>query len=372
MACNDHATCLISFTFTFICTNFIAAAAATMRQIVFQSRDQIVVKETDDPVPTANQVLISVEAAGVNFADILARRGLYPDAPAFPCVVGYEIAGRVIALGEGVDPSWQDAEVVGITRFGGYSEKVAVPIEQLCRKPASISFEEAASIPVAYMTAWMLLIIQGGLRKNDTVLIQNAGSGVGLAAIDIARHVGARSIGTASEHKHQFLTEQRGLDHAIDYRESTWPVRVKELTDNRGVDLVIDPLGPVSWKQSYELLALGGRLGIYGASEIAEHGLAWIWALMRFVLRMPSYKPLPLMDSCRGVYGTNLLRMFNEPHRASDWLSTVVQGVDEGWVRPHVDRTFTFDEAQEAQTYIEERKSTGKVILVPGPVRQQE
>ncbi|KAI8057753.1 alcohol dehydrogenase zinc-binding domain protein [Syncephalis plumigaleata] len=342
-----------------------------MRQIVFPKSNQITIKEVADPTPSANEVLVAVEAAGINFADILAWKGLYPDAPAFPCVVGYEVAGRVIALGDNVDSSWKDAEIVALTRFGGYSEKVVVPVGQLCRKPASLSFVEAASIPVAYLTAWMLLMVQGGLRENDTVLIQNAGSGVGLAAIDIARHVGARSIGTASEHKHSFLTEQRGLDHAVNYRESNWTDKVREITGNRGVDLVIDPLGPSSWTESYELLALGGRLGVYGASEIVDSRFGWIVGLARILFRMPSYKPIPLMNNCRGVFGTNLLRMFKEPDRVLDWLKIIMQGVEETWVRPHVDRCFTFDEVDQAYKYIEERRNIGKLILVPGPASSQ-
>ncbi|RKP27371.1 alcohol dehydrogenase zinc-binding domain protein [Syncephalis pseudoplumigaleata] len=337
-----------------------------MRQIVFTGRNKVSVKDAEDPTPAAGEVLIAVEAAGVNFADILARKGLYPDAPSFPCVVGYEVAGRVVALGENVDASWKDADVVALTRFGGYTEKLTVPLTQLCRKPDRLTYAEAASIPVAYLTAWMLLVEQGGLRKEHTVLIQNAGSGVGLAAIDIVRHVGARAIGTASEHKHDFLTGERGLDHAVNYREDNWPDRVRELTDNRGVDLAIDPLGPSSWTRSFSLLRLGGRLGMYGASEIVADNYGWIMGLVRFMFRMPTFKPLALMDKCCGVYGTNLLRMFAEPERAHDWLLTIMQGVDEGWVRPHHDRTFTFEEAEAAHMYIEERRSIGKVILVPG------
>ena len=140
----------------------------------------------DPPAPGEAQV--EVVAAGTNFADILARQGLYPDAP--PLVVGYEVSGTVRAVGTGVEESLVGQDVLALTRFGGYSSALNVPAAQVFAKPGVLSHAEAASIPVAYLTAWQLLVVQGGLREGDTVLIQNAGSGVGLAALDIARHVG--------------------------------------------------------------------------------------------------------------------------------------------------------------------------------------
>jgi NADPH:quinone reductase-like Zn-dependent oxidoreductase len=298
----------------------------------------------------------------------LASQGLYPDAPPYPFVAGYEAAGKVIALGEGVDASWQDADVVVLTRFGAYSEQVSVPINQVLRMPKQLTYEEAATIPVAYLTAWMLLVVQGGLRAGETVLIHNAGSGVGLAAIDIARHLGAGMIiGTASASKHEFLTQTRHLTHAVDYRQPDWPERVREIVGERGVDLIIDPLGSDSWRKSYELLGLGGRLGMYGVSEMVRSGwFGWLWGVLKFFLRMPSYTPIPLMNQCRGVFGTNVLRMFADIPRAYSWATTILHGVEEGWVKPHVDRTFTFEQVEEAYQYILSRQSRGRVVLVPG------
>ncbi|RKP08837.1 alcohol dehydrogenase zinc-binding domain protein [Thamnocephalis sphaerospora] len=333
-----------------------------MRQIFHVSRNTRAIRESPDPSPAAGEVLIEVKAAS---------KGLYPDAPSFPFVVGYEAAGRVSAVGDGVDRTWLGADVVALVKFGAYSELITAPVGQIARMPSELSYEMAASMCVAYLTAWMLIAVQGGLHEGDTLLIQNAGSGVGLAAIDIAHHLGAGTIiGTASERKHQFLIE-RGLQHPIDYRKPNWTEDVKKITGKRGVDLIIDPLGPDSWKQSSSLLGLGGRLGVYGASEISASSWGWIIGAIRFFLRMPTYRPLPLMDQCHGVFGTNLLRMFADVPRIHDWLVKLLKGVEEGWVHPHVDRVFGFDQVDEAYAYIESRQSIGRVVLVPNRAKDE-
>ena len=153
--------------------------------------DKLQLRESPDPHPARGEIRIRVKASGVNFADILARQGLYPDAPKLPCVIGYEVSGTVDATGSGVDPSWIGRDVFALTRFGGYSDVVIVAEKQAFAKPASLSHEQAAAILVNYLTAWQLLVVMGALKPEETVLVHNAGGGVGLAAIDIARHLGA-------------------------------------------------------------------------------------------------------------------------------------------------------------------------------------
>src|SRR5437762_5738143 len=207
------------------------------------------VEERPDPQPKSGQVLVRVKAAGLNFADILARQGLYPDGPPKPCVMGYEVSGIVEAVGDGVDQTLIGKPVIAMTKFKGQAELVAVPAAQAFEKPEQLSFEQAAAIPVNYLTAWALIVTMGGLKKDEAVLIHNAGGGVGLAALDIAKHIGARTFGTASTGKHEFL-HARGLDHSIDYRNQDWLPMLNDLTKGRGVELVIDPLGGASWKKT--------------------------------------------------------------------------------------------------------------------------
>lgn len=338
-----------------------------MRQVVTTRNggvEVLRVEETPDPHPGVGEVVLDVRAAGLNFADILARQGLYPDGPPKPCVMGYEVAGVVKEVGENVDSSLVGASVIAMTRFGGQSEKVVVQETQLFEKPDSLTFEQAAAIPVNYLTAYALLVAMGGLRKGEAVLIHNAGGGVGLAALDIAKHIGAVTYGTASPSKHHFL-RQRGLDHPIDYRTEDWFPVLKKLTGGRGVELVIDPIGGSHWKKSYRALRHTGRLGMFGVSVASADGLKGKFKLLKAAVQMPRFHPLGLLNKNRGVFGLNLGHMWHEPEKVAGWVRALMEGVQEGWIRPHVDRAFPFEQAADAHSYLEARKNIGKVVLIP-------
>jgi NADPH:quinone reductase-like Zn-dependent oxidoreductase len=324
--------------------------------------EMLQLRESSDPSPAAGEIRIRVKASGVNFADILARRGLYPDSPRIPCVVGYEVSGTADTVGSGVDQSWVGRDVFALTRFGGYSDVVVVPEKQLFAKPASLSHEQAAAIPVNYLTAWQLLIVMGSLKREETVLVHNVGGGVGLAAIDIALHIGAKVYGTASGGKHAFL-KQRGVDEAIDYRTKDWAVELHRLTNGKGVALITDPLGGNHWRKSYKALRSTGRLGMFGVSVATTSKLFGPLRLLPVALGMPFFHPLSLMSSNKSAFGVNLGHMWHESDMISSWMEILLKGVADGWVRPHVDKSFPLAQVGEAQTYIEERKNTGKVVL---------
>lgn len=322
----------------------------------------IEVRDYPDPVPGPDEISIKVSAAGVNFADILARRGLYPDAPKPPVVVGYEVAGTILKTGKNVSRK-PGERVLALTRFHGYSEIVVVKDDQVFRVPDNLTLSQAAAIPVNYLTAWQLSEM-GGLGKDDVLLVHNAGGGVGLAALDIARHRGAKTIGTASASKHDRLLD-RGYDHVIDYRTESWTERVREITGGRGVDLVFDPLGGASWKSSYRVLAPSGRLGMFGVSEVTTSRLAGPLKYLSVMRRLPFYTPIQLMNGNKGVYGVNVGRLWNEKKKVRRWAEAILAGAGEGWISPHIDAAFKLEEAAEAHRYIEERKNFGKVILLP-------
>jgi len=322
------------------------------------------VRESADPEPGENEVVISVKAAGVNFADIMARKGIYPDAPKLPCVVGYEVAGVIAATGKEVT-AWQSGQhVIALTRFGGYSEKVKAAASQIFAKPQALSFAEAAAVPVNYLTAYQLLVVMGALRPGETVLIQNAGGGVGLAALDLAKKIGALTIGTASAGKHAFLRE-RGLHHAIDYRTQDWQKAVRELTQGRGVELAIDPIGGKTWKQNYKALRHTGRLGMFGISTASTAGSNSKLGLIKMIAQMPWFNPITLMNGNKSVFGVNLGHLWHEGEKVREWMNAILDGVQAGWVRPHVDRIFLFDQAPSAHAHLEARKNIGKVMLAP-------
>jgi NADPH:quinone reductase-like Zn-dependent oxidoreductase len=185
-----------------------------------------------------------------------------------------------------------------------------------------------------------------------------------LAALDIAKKIGAVTYGTASPSKHKFLLE-RGLDHAIDYRSHDWLPVLKELTEGRGVELVIDPLGGGHWKKSYAVLRHTGRLGMFGVSTASATGLRGKLNLLKVAIQTPWFHPFGLLNKNRGVFGLNLGHLWHEPEKVAVWMRDIIRGVEEGWIRPYVDRVFSFEQVGEAHRYIEERKNTGKVVLVP-------
>lgn len=281
--------------------------------------------------------------------------------------MGYEVSGVVSEIGNEVDVEWLGKEVVAFTRFKGQAEQVVVQPPQVRKKPARLSFVEAAAVPVTYLTAHILINVMGALKSYESILIHNVGGGVGIAALDVAQHIGATTYGTASRRKHEFLADH-GLDHAIDYRTKDWYEELMALTDGRGVELITDPLGGKEWKRSYKALRATGRLGMFGvstASQGTKGGIYGMWNMLKALVQMPIYHPLPMLNKNCGVFGVNLGHLWHEREKAQIWFDQIIKGIEEGWVNPHVDRTFAYDEIADAHRYIEERKNIGKIILVP-------
>src|SRR5262245_15871029 len=220
------------------------------------------VRELPDPAMAAGHVRVAVAAAGVNFADTMARTGLYPDAPKPPMVVGYEVAGTVTEVAPDVAGVAVGDRVIAGTKFGGYASEVVVPVANVSALADRLTFEQGAAIPVNYTTAWAALLGYGSLREGERVLIHAAAGGVGIAATQIGKRHGAVVHGTASAHKHDRI-RSLGVDEAHDYRRRGW---------DRGLrgsfDLVLDALGGASFRRSYKLLRPGGRLVAYGASSL--------------------------------------------------------------------------------------------------------
>lgn len=322
------------------------------------------VREAPDPRPGAGQVRIRVAAAGVNFSDVLARMGLYPDAPKLPAVVGYEVSGVVDAVGDGVARIAPGTRVLALTRFGGYSDVVVVPERQVRPIGDGLSFAHAAAIPVNYLTAWLMLVRLGNLQKGERILIHAVAGGVGQAALQIARWIGAEVYGTASAGKHVRL-RQLGVAHCIDYTASDFEAEVMRLTDGRGVHLVIDAVGGKSFHKSYRCLAPLGRLFLFGVSSFAPGERRSMIAALCGLWAMPRFKALPLMNKNRGVLGVNLGHLWEQADELRAMLERIVALVGEGALAPVVDAKVPFHRAAEAHRRIQERKNFGKVLLVP-------
>ncbi len=318
------------------------------------------VRDGPDPVATDDQALVRVRASGVNFADVAARLGVYPDAPPPPCVVGYEIAGVVEQVGSRVQGIARGDRVVALTRFGGYADAVAVPALQLFPMPAAMSFDEGAAIPVNYLTAILMLRHFGNVREGDRVLVHAAAGGVGMAAIQLCRIAGAEVIGTASASKHARLKEM-GVAHCIDYRTEDFEEGVKRATAGRGVDIALDATG--AFRKSYRCLAPLGRLVCFGLSQ-ASSGMApsRVRALLA-VAQLPWFHPIKLMNDNKAVVGVNLGHLWDHIGMLRREMMGLLADYDAGRIKPIVGKTFPLADAAKAHRFMQERQNVGKVVL---------
>lgn len=327
------------------------------------------VRELPDPAVGPGQIRIAVRAAGINFADTLARVGLYPDAPKPPCVLGYEVAGEVESVGEGVGGFAPGDRVVAATRFNGQAELVTVDAAHALALPPALSFEQGAAFPVNYGTAFAALVLMGGMRRGDRVLIHAAGGGVGISATQLARNAGAEIFGTASPGKHDAIRAQ-GVAHAIDYRGQDFEDEVMRITGGEGVDLVIDALGPTSFRKDYRLLRPGGKLVMYGLSENSHAGVRSIPATLKSLAKMPLatmpwWKSLMVMNENKGVFGLNMLSWWDREGSLDRVIEPLRADVEAGLLEPVVAAAFPFERAGEAHRFIAERRNVGKVVLLP-------
>ena len=327
------------------------------------------VQERPDPPVGAGEVRIAVKAAGINFADTLARTGLYPDSPKVPCVVGYEVAGEVESVGAGVESVKPGDRVLAGTRFNGQAELVTVPEKMVYALPERLSFEEGAAFPVNYATAQAGLVVMGGLEAGERVLIHAAAGGVGISATQIAKRIGAEVFGTASASKHDAIREQ-GVDHPIDYRTQDFVAEIRRLTNGEGIDVAFDALGPSSFRKDYGLLRPGGRLIMYGASEVQSGETRNMSTALRTLAKspfasMPWWKGLGIMNENKGVFGLNLLSWWDAEGSLDRVIEPLTSGLQSGELSPVVAASFPFDQAPDAHRFIAERRNVGKVVLVP-------
>jgi NADPH:quinone reductase-like Zn-dependent oxidoreductase len=258
--------------------------------------------------------------------------------------------------------------VLAGTRFGGYAELVTVAEGQALPLPESFSFEQGAGFVVNYTTAYAGLVVMGGLKANERMLIQAAAGGVGIAATQVARGIGAEIFGTASASKHDAIREQ-GVDHAIDYRNQDFLEEVMRITNGEGVDVVMDAIGPSSFRKSYRALRQGGRLIMFGLAEVQTGDGRNIPALLKGLVQMPAatvpwWKSLAIMNENKGAFGLNMLKWWDR-----EGLDRVIEPLAAplaaGELVPVVAESFSFEQAADAHRYLAEGKNVGKVVLVP-------
>ena len=334
-----------------------------MKQLViprYGPPEVLAIRDAADPSVTPGAVRIRVRAAGINFSDLLARQGLYPDSPKPPVVVGYEVAGTVDAAGAGVTAPRVGDRVMALTRFGGQSELVVVPASLALPLPDGWSFAEGAAFPVVYLTAYHMLVRVAAARAGESVLVHAAAGGVGLAVAELGRVLGLRVFGLASAAKHDVLRSY-GVT-PIDGRHPRWPDAVSRLAPG-GVDVILDAVGGGSWRAGYRLLAPAGRLVCFGASELSGGaGRNLVRVVWRF-LRWPRFGPLALMNDNRAVAGVNLGHLWAADAILRPAIEALQGYARAGKLRPRVDSVFAVADAAAAHRHIHERRNVGKVVL---------
>jgi len=314
--------------------------------------DQLEWGEWETPVPGRSQVLVKVEATALNRADILQRKGLYPPPAGASPILGLEMAGKVAELGEGVT-KWKAGDAVfGLLPGGGYAEYVVIHEDMALPIPSNLNTQQAAALPEVFLTAFQALNWLAGLKAGETVLIHAGASGVGTAAIQLARAMGAIPYVTASAAKHA-LCLSLGAEMAIDYKKESFQGRVLAATQGHGVNVIIDFIAAPYFQQNITSLATDGRLVLLatlGGSKVPE-----------FDLRLLLSKRLSLMGSTlrsRSIdYQIGLTQA---------WASFALPLLQDGTLRPVIDRVFDWKDAAEAHAYMESNQSQGKIVLEVG------
>ena len=318
-------------------------------------------REVPPPKPGPGEVQIRVEGFGLNFADVLARRGLYPDAPPMPCVLGYDVVGTVSEAGHDVHNFKTGDRVTAMSHFGGYAEYAVAPAYVTAQIGTSVSMAEATALTVQYCTAYFAAAEIVNLFPGDRVLIHAAGGGVGTALLQFARYKGCEIFATAGSEAKLNMIRDAGASHGINYKTQDFEKSVREITGGKGVDVIFDSIGGATTKKGMRLLAPGGRIICYGAADVSGRSL---FGKLAFLTAFGFYHPLKLMGGSKGIIGLNMLRIAeNKPAAFLRTLNQVIRLHSEGVFKPHVGKVFPVSEIAAAHELLESRKSTGKIAV---------
>lgn len=317
-----------------------------------------------DPRPGPGEVAIAVRAFGVNFADVLARVGLYVQAPRPPFVPGFEVAGTVAALGEGVTTMQPGDRVVCLTPFGGYADRIVVPAQAAAPMPDAMSYAEAAALPVVGVTAYHALLVQGGLAAGDTVLIQAAAGGVGLAAVQLARHAGARVIGVCGGPRKAAFLRDFGVEHVVDHQNEDLAARVAAITAGQGLDVILDSVGGAFIAGGLRMLRAGGRFVSIGAAAFAPVRNRNLLQLLRTYLSVPRLHPLRLLGQSKSFIGVQMLVLGKQqPAVLRRSLEAVLAEAALGRLQPVLADVLPPGRIGEAHRRLQGRETIGKLII---------
>ncbi len=331
----------------------------------FGGPDVLQIREVPAPQPGPGEVRVRIRAIGLNFADLMARIGVYPGIPKPPFIPGLEFSGDIDACGQGAVVFKPGDRVMGYSRIGSHAEYVAIGEKMLAPLPQSMSYETAASFLVAAVTAHHGLVHLAHLTEGESVLIHAAAGGVGLASVQLARHLGAEVFATAGSDEKVALAASNGAHHAMNYRTEDFAGKVRRLRNGGGVNVVMDSVGGQVYDKSWPLLEEMGRYILFGISAIAgQAGLNRLHAL-RVFLSMRPILPQSLLQSNKALFGFNLGTLKHSVDHLRDTAEKVIRLYDAGVLKPLIGKTFSLDEIVEAHRFLQTRKSVGKVVVLP-------
>ncbi|MDX2001543.1 MAG: zinc-binding dehydrogenase [Chitinophagales bacterium] len=321
------------------------------------------IREKEKPVPAAGQVLIKTEAFGLNFADVMARLGLYQDCPPLPAVIGYEVVGTVESIGPSVTQAKVGERVVAFTRFGGYATHAITDERAVAAIPPEMDAGVACALATQYSTAYFAAEECVKLHEGDKVLIHAAAGGVGTALIQLAKLRGCTIFGTAgSAEKMEYLREQ-GVQYPINYRTTGFASEIKKLGFSKQLDAIFDPVGGKSVKQGIDLLNAGGRMVCYGASEMTD-AKGNPFKMLQIALGFGLWSPIPMMMRSFSIIGINMLRIADHrPETLQRCLKEVVALTHAGKLQPTVGASYSADNIAGAHAFLASRQSIGKVVV---------
>jgi NADPH:quinone reductase len=317
----------------------------------FGSLEKLCVQDLPSPMPAAGQLVVRVKAASVNYPDALIVQGKYQVRPPLPFIPGGELAGTVIAVGDGVQGFNPGTAIVAYVGRGAFAQEVAVNASEVLPLAADMDMAIAAAVPLTYGTAYHALLDRAGLKPGETLLVLGAAGGVGIAAIELGKILGATVIAAASSEAKLKAAAGRGADHLIDYSRDDWRARLKEITGDKGVDVVFDPVGGAYAETALRATGWGGRFLVVGfaAGEIP---------------RIPLNLTLLKGNALLGVFWGEFTK--REPRKASEERAQLLQWAKEKRIRPLVTATYSLENAREALSAMLERRAVGKLSIAPG------
>nr|XP_055050381.1 synaptic vesicle membrane protein VAT-1 homolog [Misgurnus anguillicaudatus] len=323
------------------------------------------------PTLKSGEVMVRVKTCGLNFADLMARQGLYERLPSPPVTPGMECSGIIEALGEDVTDRKVGDKVLVLNRSGMWQELVVVPAVHTFLMPEGMSFEDAAALPVNYITAYLMLFDFGNLRPNQSVLVHMAAGGVGIAATQLCKTVNDVTVfGTASASKHEIISEG-GVTHPIDYRTRDYVEEIRKINP-KGLDIVLDPLGGSDTHKGYNLLKPMGKLISYGAANMLAGQKKNLFAVAKTWYQQFSVHTLSLIQGNRSVCGFHLGYLDSETELIAQAMTVILDLYQQGKIKPRIDSTYHLEQIGDAMRRMQERSNIGKIILTTEPMKEEE